>query len=175
MNNVYLNLLRETDYGHGDHWRPVWHDIDIALYGGNTLMDVGCGRGGLMRHAQGQGYRARGCDIAPIDPSIEQATLPYLTRYTHKQFDVVTCFDVLEHLPDELSVTLAIDSLRYITNTTLFISVAWCADVRNVPGYGEMDLHLVKRPLGWWEDKINGRHMPIPGQPEWRAYFKVTK
>lgn len=173
--HVYKTLLSGDDYGRGDHWQPVWPIITAALPDGGNLLDVGCGRGGMVTEARSGGIKAEGCDIAPCKPWITRATLPRLP-YATGQFDVVGCFDVLEHLP-ESDIPAACAELIRVTGKRLIVSVAWCSDPRMVDGV-EVELHLTRRPIDWWREQFDAAStvIPSPGQPEWRHYlsFEVS-
>jgi 2-polyprenyl-3-methyl-5-hydroxy-6-metoxy-1,4-benzoquinol methylase len=168
---IYTRLLSDPSvgYGFGDHWKPVWSGIlatDPA-----SLLDVGCGRGGLVEVAQAAGIAAQGCDVAPVHPWIRTATLPVLP-YRNAQFDVVGCFDVLEHLP-EFQIGAAVDELRRVCRKHLIVSVAECSDVRDVPGLGLVELHLTRKPLSWWLAQCDAEVIPVASDAHWRHYLEI--
>jgi hypothetical protein len=172
MAHVYRTLLADHDYGHGHHWRPVWDLIRSRMQPGGTLLDVGCGRGGMVLAGREAGYFSAGCDIAPCQPWIARAALPRLP-YGKAAWDVVGCFDVLEHLPTE-DVPAACAELRRVARKHLIVSVAECSDIRSVNGV-DVELHLTRRPVAWWVEQF-GRAtvIPSPDQPTWRTYLDIT-
>jgi SAM-dependent methyltransferase len=80
-----------------------------ALAPPHTLLEVGCGKGRLIKHLLDTGHDIRGCEVnqfmldegrrlygpLPID-KIDGSSLPYQAG----TFDVLLSFDVLEHIPD---------------------------------------------------------------------------
>lgn len=100
--------------------------IDLkAKVAGKTLLDIGCG-GGLLTEAMAQrGARVTGIDMgeAPLEVARLHAEASGLSidyrRITAEQmaaeapecFDVVTCLEMLEHVPDPAQVIRACFSL----------------------------------------------------------------
>jgi 2-polyprenyl-3-methyl-5-hydroxy-6-metoxy-1,4-benzoquinol methylase len=169
---VYSTLLSGNDYGHGHHWRPVWPLIQSRLADGSSWLDVGCGRGGSVLAAREIGAPAEGCDLAPCQPWITRAALPELP-YNTGAWDVVGCFDVLEHLP-EADAAAACAELRRVARRHLVVSVAECSDPRTIDGV-EVELHLTRRPVEWWIGHLGAAHIiPAPDQPSWRTYLDIT-
>lgn len=94
---------------------------EYANVAGKTLLDVGCG-GGILSEAMAQ----RGADVTAIDAGTEpinvaklhlfesnlsidyqQSTAESFAEQHAEQFDVVTCLEMLEHVPDPSSVVQA--------------------------------------------------------------------
>jgi ubiquinone/menaquinone biosynthesis C-methylase UbiE len=126
----------------------------------------------MIDEAKSAGIKAEGCDIAPCKPWITQATLPILP-YADGQFDVVGCFDVLEHLPESDAPAACAELIR-VCKKLLIVSVASCSDPRMVDGV-EVELHLTRRPVEWWQGQFKRAStiVPTPGQPEWRSYLSM--
>ena len=91
-----------------DHWwYGVLHGLVLrelaSLPGGKTLLDVGCGTGGLL--AKVDGWRAQGIDVSLHAirhcrerglQAVQVASAQDLP-FADESFDVVTCLDVLYH------------------------------------------------------------------------------
>ena len=103
-------------------FKPL-HDINplrldhidrIAALRGKSVLDVGCGGGILAESMAGRGARVTGIDLSDAPLTVAQlhliesgAPVDYrkiaadeLARELPQHFDVVTCMELLEHVPD---------------------------------------------------------------------------
>jgi len=116
----FLEYIHERQTRSRSYDKTYKHRMDLIerLYGrkGN-LLDVGCGAGFFMRHAQSRGWNAHGIDILPeyIDYARETLKLQQIHcatlekhSFAPQYFDAVTLWDLIEHLPHPL------DSLKHI-------------------------------------------------------------
>lgn len=76
------------------------------LPSGSKVLDIGCGRGVMLRALLDLGHEAHGVEIAPeaasgADPRAQIRIAPELTKadYEENSFDAVIMWHVLEHLP----------------------------------------------------------------------------
>jgi SAM-dependent methyltransferase len=80
----------------------------FATLEGKRLLDVGAGSGKLVRFLRGHGIDAHGIEPSRAlfdrflagDAAFTCATLDELRASTPQTFDIVTAFDVIEHVPD---------------------------------------------------------------------------
>jgi SAM-dependent methyltransferase len=126
---TYFDRLAEIDQAHWwsrGMWQLAAHWLDGLLRGrrGLKALDVGCGTGAtLMRLAR----RAEVAEVVGIDPSPE-ALAWSKARHGHRlvrgdalalpvagmRFDLVTCFDVVQHLPKHREADAAAELRRVL-------------------------------------------------------------
>jgi 2-polyprenyl-6-hydroxyphenyl methylase/3-demethylubiquinone-9 3-methyltransferase len=97
------------------------HIARIAGLSGKTVLDVGCGGGILSEAMAARGAKVTGIDLAEKPLKVAQLHLLESGReveYLHisaeelalarsQQFDVVTCMELLEHVPDPAATVRA--------------------------------------------------------------------
>lgn len=86
-----------------------------------TLLDVGCGGGILSESMAKQGALVTGLDLADASLSVARThaeqnglNINYIksaiedyAKNSHEQYDVITCMELLEHVPDPQSIITA--------------------------------------------------------------------
>jgi SAM-dependent methyltransferase len=131
--------------------------VDNAL--SIRLMDVGCAFGMLLRHMRRRGYDVRGVDYSRY--ALEHApgdVRDYVAWHDltgqerladwYRPFDVVTCFETLEHLPWEYARP-AVDQIRDVLKPGGLLIATICVvgqpDTRSDP------THVTVIPRECWE------------------------
>lgn len=106
-----------------------WRGVRDLLPPGTRMLDIGCGRGTLLRMAREAGVEAYGLERS----SPEEHPLPYVfyrdledCRFPDGHFQLVTLWHVLEHLRDALA---AVQEIHRILSPAGWLSVA-------VPNFG---------------------------------------
>ncbi len=131
-------------------WGP-WVDILQAVRPSGTFIDVGCAYGSLIDSAGGKGYLAFGLDVSDyalsqvpeLRPRLIQAHAQHLPL-GDQSADVITLFDVLEHLEDPLQCLA--ESVRALKPDGLL------AGATPDPIFFERkeETHIFERPPAFW-------------------------
>ena len=109
----------------------------IAGLAGRTVLDVGCGGGILSEAMAAKGARVTGIDLADKPLKVAQlhllesgADVEYLkisaeafARERPQSFDVVTCMELLEHVPDPAATVRACSQLLKPGGTAFFATI----------------------------------------------------
>jgi len=89
-----------------NRWQKIAGDI-VGLLHPKTILELGCGRGSLVKALRDIGVDAHGIDISewainnPMDESIKPflQCIPAQDFPIDKKYDAVIGFDIIEHLP----------------------------------------------------------------------------
>lgn len=150
-NNVDLQEIHRFDAMSGGWWNPRGqfkglHDINPvrlayverhAGLAGRTVLDVGCG-GGLLAEAMArQGALVTGIDMAPealvaarqhaadteVGVDYRQATAEVWAQHHSGVYDIVTCMELVEHVPDPAALVAACARLARPGGSLFFATV----------------------------------------------------
>jgi len=122
-----------------------------------TVLDAGVGRGGFYRLIKNR-YDVYGIEPSRIaierfhkydDRILNIYVQDLISYFQEEKFDVVTCLDVLEHIPPA-DIDLAIYSLNRVGKKYLIISVANHED-----SWDGMDLHVSLFSFEEWEKRFH--------------------
>ena len=148
--HVYANL---PEYRMGDaRKRDAIKDLLWARqFGCESMFDIGCGRGEMLDEAHKCGYGiTAGAEIVPElcdGDKVTEMSVDDLHRIPDLAYDLVTSFDVIEHLPRPADELLIVEMGRIARN-----ALVWTANNRNSvdPTTGN-DLHINKREYDEWD------------------------
>jgi cyclopropane fatty-acyl-phospholipid synthase-like methyltransferase len=127
------------------------------------IMDVGCAHGFLIRHLRSRGIESWGCDNSAY--ALEHApddVKPHLTKsnltlpnsiplHPRNGYNVVTCFETLEHIPED-SVDAAIENMASVMNPQGLLIATIC--VLGHPDPYSDPTHITIKDPHWWEHKF---------------------
>lgn len=130
----YLDLTPEDPANLGSQQRWIERHLSLAEA---RVLDVGAGSGKWVRHLRAAGVTATGVepnralfDRFLAEPDFFQGTLEeFVIARPGERFDVVTAFDVIEHVPDPAAVLEAASALLE-PGGWLFLSTP---DARSLP------------------------------------------
>jgi ubiquinone/menaquinone biosynthesis C-methylase UbiE len=117
---------------------------------GASYLDVGCGRGEMVKLAKSRGVLAVGLELVPSlcdGETIHHGSVLDLP-WRDDAFHYVSCYDMIEHLPPE-HVDRALDELFRVCRNTLYLTTN---DKRS--HLGDLELHLTRMPRAWWDAKL---------------------
>jgi len=144
----YVRAYASATYGMGEVRRRCAVE-DLAALARGSYLDVGCGRGEMLVHADVMGFwPVLGAEIVPalIDGGRVVWAEAHALPFNDDNFDVATMFDVIEHLvpgDDEAACReLARIARRHIIVTA--------SNLRSFSEAGD-DLHINRRPYDDWD------------------------
>jgi 2-polyprenyl-3-methyl-5-hydroxy-6-metoxy-1,4-benzoquinol methylase len=106
VSDYFEDVMAVEDEGQRQLGEKLAREAERRLGRRGRLLDVGCGRGEVVRAAHECGWEAEGCDLSPEfvryarevnGVRAHAATLEQM-RYPDASFDVVTLVEVIEHL-----------------------------------------------------------------------------
>lgn len=116
--------------------------LGACAEGRDRLCDVGCADGQFLEVAQLAGWKAAGIELNP--PAVAQArktgatvyegALEDLDNLPWRNFDVVTCWDVLEHTPTPRDFARKLSRLVAPSGLLVITTLNWDSLVRRVRG-----------------------------------------
>jgi SAM-dependent methyltransferase len=130
FNEEYYSCSCGVPYDRTAHWLNFFGTIAdhiIRSLRPRKVLDVGCAMGLLVEALWDRGIEAYGIDISSYAISkVRRDMVPYcriasITDPITEHFDLVTCIEVLEHIPPE-QTSRALESLCQCTDTILFSS-----------------------------------------------------
>jgi SAM-dependent methyltransferase len=150
---LYGGYYYEHDFGvpyeRNDHWLDFFgmmaNHIAIELQP-RSVLDAGCAIGLLVEALRGRGIDAYGVDVSEYaisraDPSIrEYVWQASLTEPLPRRYDLVTCIEVVEHIPSAEALA-ALDNICNVTDRLLLSS--------SPVDFGEPTHINVKQPEDW--------------------------
>jgi len=136
-------------YERSEYWLKYFHAIADQIVRSlqpRRVLDAGCAKGFLVEALWERGVESYGIDISEYAISqVRRDMLPYcqcasLTEPIAGEFDLVTCFEVLEHIPDA-EVRQVLRNLTSVSDKILFSST---------PTELDTPTHVNVRPIISW-------------------------
>jgi SAM-dependent methyltransferase len=122
---------------------------------GQTALDAGCGSGKGAIALEALGLSVRMCDITDVGVLDEARRFPFETVTLWEPLPVMSdwvyCCDVLEHIPEAMTM-LVIARLLEASKLGVFLSISLVAD--NFGVFVGKPLHQTVKPFTWWRDQL---------------------
>ena len=172
---TYLHRHREG-YGRtkGDRCRAskTTDFIKKTLPVGATVLDLGCGRGGLIRNLLANGYKPLGVEFDPwlIANDLRRlharlGDIANLSWAADGSFDAAVAQDSLEHLPSAEVAAHTIAEIARVARTMILVSVGISDPVHVIEGVA-YHVHPVQQPPEWWYAEV-GKYVQEVRKASW--------
>lgn len=160
-------------------WQAFLKEIKKFISKGD-LLDIGCAYGLFLQEAS-KYFECTGTDISEHAIEHARSTLPNDIEVfvgaagslpANKQYDLITCFDILEHTKD---LGEALDNIHDLLkeNGVLAITVpvydgplGWLVNILD-----KDETHTYRRPRGFWLEEVSRRFDVLDHIGIWRYFF----
>jgi hypothetical protein len=156
--SIYQRLYQDSAYGDHDKGRcpglrlfPKYIDHIIQ-----PVIDLGCGRGGVVLALREIGVKANGMDFIDIGNGMMVGDITGNLSEMCAEYATAICIDVFEHI-DDFGVLSLISNMSQCARQVI--------SIHNGPSVeGGVDLHVNKKPFETWESmmetgfKIKAKH-----------------
>ena len=167
----YLKGCGPDPYARSAQWLNFYQGLVeqlIRSLSPRSVLDAGCALGMVVEAFWDRGVEAKGIDIsefaiANVRPDMaEHCTVGSLAEPITGRFDLVTCIEVLEHMP-AVAAAAAVGHISAVTDTILFTSSPYDFD--------EMTHVNVRPPISWirqfgehglWPDMVYDASFVVP-------------
>src|SRR3990172_8146338 len=135
-----------------------------------SVLDLGCGGGGFIKDCIDEGRIAIGLEgtdryqktawrdwsIIPDNLFTCDITKPFIIHRGDEklyQFDVITAWEVMEHIPEPDLEQLFTNVANHLKTDGMF--VISIANKKSINPKYQVDMHRIHEDLNWWLDKIS--------------------
>jgi ubiquinone/menaquinone biosynthesis C-methylase UbiE len=124
-----------------------------------NALDVGCGTGIGMRYALDKGFDVYGIDLADAREAWKKNKVLDRCKiasaldipYPDNSFDLVVCFDVMEHIPED-DIPTALKEIRRVGSRGYIFSIA--LNTEKCPVGKRVVTHITVMDVDWWKGKL---------------------
>lgn len=158
----YLKAYMLETYGMGAA-RMMDAQENLALLERGSYLDVGCGRGEMLRHARRMQFDpVLGVEIVPslVDGELVIFAEAHALPFADNAWDVVTLFDVIEHLVPGDDEAVCRELMRVARRQILITANNWPSLLPD-----GTELHINKRAYDEWERLFKSWFAPADVRP----------
>lgn len=143
-------------YGDAEHFKQKAEWL-VKEFQPQTVLEIGCAKGYLVKALRDLGIAAYGCDISEYalnEAPEEVKDYLYLIDITDPEpvtlprFDLIVSYDTFEHLPEDV-----LDNVFNFMNqvgTRYYIQVG----TENTPDWQHDPTHITIKPLEFWQERF---------------------
>jgi len=161
-------------YGHWENttrWERIARDIAILVWP-ETVLELGCGRGSLVKALRDRAIDATGIDISewsianPIVPEVA----PYISHLAaqdlsiEKRYDVIVALDIIEHIPYDFWDSF-FSKLRAISSCLITTVPLLTEGMRRFNSDVVMEHYVAYTKEGWTEEFITRGYKVVDFRP----------
>jgi 2-polyprenyl-3-methyl-5-hydroxy-6-metoxy-1,4-benzoquinol methylase len=140
------------------HLRMLRRSVPVPT--GHRLLDIGCSSGLFLAEARAAGFEVQGAELSAASADFARSHFGLAVHagdwrdagYVDASFDVITLFDVIEHLPDPLGELRAIRRLLKPGGLLL-------QSTPDIDGLYPRLSYLLARPLDYWQHPEPPHHL----------------
>lgn len=164
-NYIYSHALPEARglYGRAGHRDRFFVKFIVENTTKGSVIDLGCGRGTLLRWLRAKGYKTFGTEIADwlLSPYgdlygllVKNLSYEQLDQLQDNTYDIVISNDVIEHIDSEDLVISSLSHMARISKKYVLVSTGgWRAAHCPFPKETEVqNLHTIVKPPEWWRE-----------------------
>ncbi len=128
-----------------------------------TVLDYGCGRGERVAAFRFLQMPAWGYDISKtaVGKAITAAKKYLSTEMYYGEFDLVVCYDVLEHLEQE-ELSEVLENIYNLAKKDVIFSIC----LENDPNFDKDSSHKIKQDRDWWNERLEREGFKIKSVPD---------
>ena len=110
------------NYDTKERFCSYWHQIeDIVAHNPTSILEIGIGNGFISRYLRQRGFNVVTSDIdKKLNPDVAASVLSL--PFSNEAFEVVACYEVLEHLPYEYFKKALSETFR-VSRSHVFLSL----------------------------------------------------
>jgi SAM-dependent methyltransferase len=145
-----------------------------------SLLDIGCGWGLFLKQAQ-YNFDCTGCDISTYALDKARQALPGSVQLFQgslgelspgSTYDVITCFDVIEHVSDLDKVWANLADLMKPRGLLIVTVPVYDGPIGKLVNYMDKDqTHIHRRERIFWVKQIRENFLLLENIGIWRFYF----
>lgn len=152
----YTKVWSFSEYREASPSVEIWKNKNVKKYiqGLKTFLDAGCGDCVIHKELT-RDFQVTGVDLVNVSRFINefiQGALWNRDIFQNRQWDIVWCCDVLEHIPEE-KINSVIKNLRQSCKKVAVFSIYTDVDQMGEKLIGS-PLHLTVKPYRFWLQKI---------------------